>query len=417
MSSESAELSTGALPQGEGMRRNVAARRQRGLLWRSAFLLSLILGLLALLTLLTTVADDAFGAVIFENKVDPASLSDRPLEQLSKDELTAILREHVSAGLFRRLERDQPFAERSAEDVRALVYERVVEQKIVKTYTLAETLFERQRIAREQAEEYPSGRLEFRSWLSGGFLTSAMSSKPEFSGVRTAILGSFWMIAITILVAFPIGVCAAVYLEEYATDGWLSRLIETNINNLAGVPSIIYGMLGLAIFVRALEGYTSGAFLGVTDTNGRTVVSGALTMALLILPLIIINAREAIRAVPQSLRQASFGLGATRWQTVWHHVLPNALPGIMTGTILGISRALGETAPLIVVGASTFIVSDPSGPFSKFTALPIQIYNWTQQPQPEFRSIAAAAIIVLLAMLLTLNATAVLLRNRFRRSY
>jgi len=161
---------------------------------------------------------------------------------------------------------------------------------------------------------------------------------------------------------------------------------------------------------------TFRAFLGIIDTNGRTIISAALTMALLILPLLIINAREAIRAVPQSLRQASYGLGATKWQTIWHHVLPNALPGILTGTILGMSRAMGETAPLIVVGASTFIVSDPTGPFSKFTALPIQIYNWTQQPGEQFRDIAAAAILVLLILLLTLNASAILLRNYYRRS-
>ena len=188
-----------------------------------------------------------------------------------------------------------------------------------------------------------------------------MNSKPEFAGVRTAMLGSLWMIALTMLIAFPIGVGAAIYLEEYATDNWLNRMIRTNIYNLAGVPSIIYGMLGLAIFVRALECYTSGAFLGVTDSNGRTIISAALTMALLVLPLIIINGQEAIRAVPNSLRQASYGLGATKWQTVWNHVLPQAMPGILTGTILAMSRAIGETAPLIVVGASTFIVFDPTG--------------------------------------------------------
>jgi phosphate transport system permease protein len=264
--------------------------------------------------------------------------------------------------------------------------------------------------------EFPGARLEFRSWLSVSFLTTPMASVAEDSGVRNAILGSLWMIAITMLIAFPLGIGAAIYLEEYAEKNWFNGLIETNINNLAGVPSIIYGMLGLAIFVRGLESYTSGRFLGVSDTNGRTILSAALTMALLILPLLIINAREAIRAVPRSLRQASYGLGATRWQTVWHHVLPNAMPGILTGTILGMSRAIGETAPLIVVGASTFIVTDPTGPFSKFTALPIQIYNWTQQPGEQFRDIAAAAIIVLLVLLLSLNASAILLRNHFRRS-
>jgi phosphate transport system permease protein len=240
------------------------------------------------------------------------------------------------------------------------------------------------------------------------------------AGVRTAIFGSLWIVAITILFSFPIGVGAAIYLEEYAhKERFLNRLIQTNINNLAGVPSIIYGMLGLAIFVRILEVFTSGAFLGVGDqstANGRTIISAALTLGLLILPLIIINGQEAIRAVPNSLRQAGFGLGATHWQVIWHHVLPSAMPGILTGTILAVSRAIGETAPLVVVGASTFIALDPSGPFSKFTVLPIQIYQWTSRPQDEFRNLAAAAILVLLILLLTLNASAVLLRNQFNRN-
>ena len=236
--------------------------------------------------------------------------------------------------------------------------------------------------------------------------------------MRTAILGSLWTIAITIAFAFPLGVGAAIYLEEYATDNRLNRIIQTNINNLAGVPSIIYGMLGLAVFVRLLGSLTSGQVFGLVDpttANGRTILSAGLTLGLLILPLLIINAQEAIKAVPGSLRQASFGLGATRWQTIWYHVLPNAMPGILTGTILAMSRAIGETAPLVVVGASTFITVDPSGPFSKFTTLPIQIYQWTARPQDEFRNIAAAAILVLLALLLTLNATAVILRNRFSK--
>ena len=248
------------------------------------------------------------------------------------------------------------------------------------------------------------------------FITSPQSGDAVRAGVRTAIFGSLWTISIAFLFAFPIGVGAAIYLEEYASDNMVNRVIQTNINNLAGVPSIIYGILGLAIFVRGLEKITSGAFLGYTDpttANGRTILSAGLTLGLLILPLIIINAQEAIKAVPGSLRQASFGLGATRWQTVWHHVLPNSTPGILTGTILAISRAIGETAPLVVVGASTFITVDPDGPFSKFTTLPIQIYQWTSRPQDVFRNIAAAAIIVLLIMLLSLNATAVLLRNRF----
>jgi phosphate transport system permease protein len=261
-----------------------------------------------------------------------------------------------------------------------------------------------------------------------------MSSKPVEAGIRTAILGTVFLLLLTMLISFPLGVGAAIYLEEYKSDKpfdervpagrWTNNaiqrvagLIETNIYNLSGVPSIIYGILGLAIFVRALEQFTSGAIFGYADpttANGRTIMSAALTMSLLVLPVVIISSQEAIRAVPSSLRQASYGLGATKWQTVWKIVLPNALPGILTGTILSISRAIGETAPLIVIGASTFIVTDPDSLFSKFTVLPLQIYNWTSRPQEEFRAIAAAAIIILLVLLLSLNAAAIWLRNYLR---
>jgi phosphate ABC transporter permease subunit PstA len=260
--------------------------------------------------------------------------------------------------------------------------------------------------------------LKFYSWVNLGFLTQPMNSQPQLAGVRIALLGSIWVIALTILMAFPLGIGAAIYLEEYASDNFLNRLIETNISNLAGVPSIVYGILGLAIFVRVLEEITSGSIFGYgnpTTANGRTIISGAMTMALLILPILIINGQEAIRAVPSSLRQASYGLGATKWQTIWNVVLPNALPGILTGTILAVSRGIGETAPLIVVGASTFITSDPTGPFSKFTVIPIQIYRWTSEPQAEFKDVAAAAILVLLIILLSLNSFAIIMRNRFSR--
>lgn len=372
---------------------------------------------------------------------------DEELSDLPKDTLVEILADSISLGLGRRLERDQRFyedrlvfesqevwdevcagpepptgcklPERSSYNVYELVLERVVNPDVKLTWTLTDSLFRRAEIELEMQRQYPNAQLQFRAWLTPDFIVSPQSSTPEFAGVRTAILGTLWVVLITIAFSFPIGVAAAIYLEEYARDNWLNRLFQTNINNLAGVPSIIYGMLGLAIFVRALEAFTSGAFFGQveanTTANGRTILSAGLTLGLLILPIIIINAQEAIRAVPSSLRQASYGIGATKWQTVWYHVLPNALPGILTGTILALSRAIGETAPLVVVGASTFITIDPSGPFSKFTVLPIQIYQWTSRPQAEFRNIAAAAILVLLALLLTLNATAVLLRNKYSK--
>ena len=218
--------------------------------------------------------------------------------------------------------------------------------------------------------------------------------------------------------AFPIGVAAAIYLEEYATDNILNRLIRVNIYNLAGIPSIIYGILGLAIFVRVLEPLTSGRIFGLASdaaANGRTIISAAATLALLILPIIIINAQEAIRATPQSIRDSSYGLGATKWQTVRHHVLPYSIDRIITGAILALSRAIGETAPLVVIGAATFVTVDPKGIFSKFTTLPIQIYQWTARPQDEYRHLAAAAIVILLIMLFAMNSVAIILRNHYSK--
>ena len=489
------------------------------------------------------------------------TLFSQPLEQLSKESLTEIFAANVTSGVGRKLERERRFYDdrlifekqaiwdqlcaavdpappsgckavpRDRGDVLGLVLENIIQPKIQGTWSLVDSLLHREAISAETLEKYPSAELKFRSWISPSFITSPQSSQPEIAGVRTAILGSLSVILTTILFSFPIGVGAEIYLEGYPDKkNRFNSLIELNINNLAGVPSIIYGMLGLAIFVRVLEPMTSGYlfsnrsltenqivqmiqtgskiklevdsagnFLSVPENekalsnaqvrslidafrqarttswenfsttpfesaesvatalgivlqavppgsssntiplpqqstlsetqfkglvnalvnasrvefNGRTILSAGLTLGLLILPVIIINAQEAIRAVPKSLRQASFGLGATKWQTIWSHVLPMALPGILTGTILAMSRAIGETAPIVVIGASTFIQSDPTNPFSKFTALPIQIYQWTSRPQPEFKSLAAAAIVVLLILLITLNGFAVYLRNRY----
>lgn len=392
-------------------------RHRMARLWKAVFLFATVLAVVALLTLIATILNQAFGLVVVENKVAPSSLSSTPLEELNGPSLATILRENLNKNRVKTLERDHgPLVDLSQAQLYQLVLENVVQPKVEKSYTLLRSLFDRTAIEAEAAQEFPNGTLEFRAWLNPQFLQTAMSPDPETAGVRTALLGSLALIGITILFAFPIGVGAAIYLEEYADKRFkLNRVIQTNIDNLAGVPSIVYGILGLAIFVRTLEPFTSGALFGVVDGNGRTILSGGLTLALLVLPIVIINAQEAIRAVPSSLRQASYGLGATQWQTIWNHVLPYALPGILTGTILAISRAIGETAPLIVVGASTFITSDPDGLFSKFTALPIQIYNWTTRPQAEFRNIAAAAILVLMITLLSLNAVAVVLRNRFSR--
>jgi len=401
---------------------NIEGRNRSGSIWRWLFQLSTIIGIIALTALLMNITNSAFGYVALEAKVDPATLATDgvSLEDQSKEQLIELLKSELSNGAYNKLDKDKPFAERSRSNVYQLVLERIVKYEVKQTWSLWESLTRSSEIKKEAAENYPNAKLQFISWFTSDFISRPQSSEALTAGVRTAILGSLWTILFTLLLAFPLGVGAAIYLEEYATDNWLNRTIRTNINNLAGVPSIVYGILGLAIFVRTLEPLTSGALFGLVDpttANGRTVLAAGLTLGLLVLPIIIINAQEAIRAVPQSLRNASYGIGATKWQTVWSHVLPNAMPGILTGTILAISRAIGETAPLVVVGASTAISFDPTSPFSKFTTLPIQIYQWTSRPQDEFRALAAAAILVLLIILLSLNASAILLRNRFSRRY
>ena len=235
--------------------------------------------------------------------------------------------------------------------------------------------------------------------LSWDFLTGLPSRHAENAGIFPALAGTVWVIAVTTGLAVPIGIGAAVYLEEYGDRGWWARLIEINIANLAGVPSVIYGLLALGLFVRTL-GF------------GRSVLAGAATLALLVLPVVILASREALRAVPPSLREASYALGATRWQTVWHQVLPVALPGMLTGTILALSRAIGETAPLLAIGALTYVPFAPDGIRSPFTVLPIQVFNWMSRPQEAFLENAAAGIMVLLVLLLGMNGFAAWLRDR-----
>lgn len=238
--------------------------------------------------------------------------------------------------------------------------------------------------------------------VNWSFITSFPSRKPEQAGIQAALLGSIYVVALAGVLAFTLGVGAAIYLEEYAARNWFARIIQINIANLAGVPSIVYGILGLEIFVRYLA-------------LGKSVVAGGLTLALLVLPIVIIAAEEALRAVPSSIREGGYALGATRWQAIRNLVLPQAFPGILTGIILAVSRAIGETAPLIVMGALTFVPFAPDGPLSRFTVLPIQIFNWVSRPQEGFHEAAAAGIIVLLVLLLTMNALAVLLRNKFQK--
>jgi len=583
------------MPEEKAFFQSLEARHRRGRLGALFNYFSVTVAALALVALFVNVFNQAFATIGRVNTIEPATLTaGRPLDALNNDELALILAEHargrlrvlirntisqvnihvftkstvveivgdpnvdpaIAGELLKSISPQQQasllakYADRDT--LRNLVLEEVVEQQVIASFPLVDAIFNFDAVKaeiegpiladykrRERLEDAEVRVIRFHSWLHGKFLSAPMSSIPALAGVRSALIGSIGLMAVVVTVALPIGVGAAIYLEEYAHHGFINRLIETNVRNLAGVPSIIYGMLGLAIFVRALAPVTSGlifhynfdaptvdtvieriapafegaiAYDGATirsdpevvdvarverlvdtfmfygspsltmtgnsdvremshalaealkipvDTllaradeaydievrgdyyrfdvaadaaisddafdalmaslvrinsfapNGRTLLSAGLTLVLLILPIIIINAQEAIRAVPYTIREASYGLGATRWQTIWNQVLPAALPGIMTGTILSVSRAVGETAPLIVVGAATFLVTDPTSPFSQFTAMPIQIYQWTARPQGQFADIAAAAIIVLLALMLTLNAAAIVLRNRY----
>jgi len=395
-------------------------RHRDGNIWKNGFLAAAVVGIVLLFVLAASIINDGFGYVVIVNEADPSSLSldGVSVDKLSAENLRIVLADRLPPRRLRALEREKPLAELNRDALYEIAVSEIIKPHVTKSYPLGESLFAKKAIIEEISRDFPDGILEFRSWVSAKFLFRGQSGDPMLAGVRTAVIGSLLTILITLVVAFPLGVGAAIWLEEYARDTWLNQVIRVNIYNLAGVPSIIYGMLGLAVFVRYLEPLSSGSMFGLSSggdsVNGRTILSAGLTLALLILPVIIINAQEALRAVPQTLRQSGLALGATKWQTIYHHVLPACMDRILTGTVLAVSRALGETAPLIVVGASTFLTQDPTSIFSKFTTLPIQIYQWTSRPQGEFHNLAAGAIIVLLALMLSLNAFAVIARNRMR---
>ncbi|RSL32291.1 phosphate ABC transporter permease PstA [Salibacterium salarium] len=241
-------------------------------------------------------------------------------------------------------------------------------------------------------------------YLDWDLLSSYASRNPEDAGILSAFVGTIWLMGVTAPISFILGVGTAIYLEEYAGKNRFTALIQMNISNLAGVPSVVFGLLGLTIFVREMS-------------LGRSVIAGGLTMALLILPIIVVASQEAIRSVPNNLKEASYAMGASNWQTVYRVVLPAAIPGILTGNILALSRAIGETAPLIMIGALTYIAFLPEGLLSQFTVMPIQIFNWTSRPQEEFHLVAASGIIILLLMLLIMNSVAVWIRNKFQRRF
>lgn len=459
---------------------NIKQRHRRGLQMQAFYMLSLGIAFFVLIVLMGTVLNRIYGLAIVDVAVNPevieADFEGRSLDSLSEVELSRVLLTRIPAQLARLVHTNfssqstvadmsrQPLSSAinnveypelpetitmdstlqdiyridqavynqfladilalnvSQDDLLTMIETEIIKRQVIQAWNLDISLFNRDSI--EEAlvavqEEAPTAHLEWRSWISLNFLTETFNPRnPAEAGIAPALLGSIWIMILVMVIAFPLGVGAAIYLEEYASDTWYNRIIETNIRNLAGVPSIIYGLLGLAIFVRTLGDLTGGSILsgiipGIAGRDrGDTVLSAALTLSLLILPIIIIQTQEALKAVPSSIREASYGLGATKWQTISRQIFPAALPGILTGTIIAISRAVGETAPILVIGGSTFVSSNPNGPFSGFTALPLVIYNWTSDPNRQFQNAAGAAIIVLLILLLTLNSVAVILRNR-----
>jgi len=339
-------------------------------------------------------------SISIEGSLIPDGWEERAINDLSASERVQLLTENLS--------QDQ---------LLVLINERVIKEVILQSWNLDQSILRRGaiEISVEHALQFGT-ELRWRSWLSADFITGPLTKTPSTAGIYPAMMGTIWLMLITVLISFPLGVGAAIYLEEYASDSFINKLIEVNIRNLAGVPSIIYGMLGLALFVRALAPITSGEIFGVpSNVAGRTILSGALTLSLLILPVIISASQEALRAVPSTLREGSFGLGATKWQTVSRTILPTAMPGIITGAIIALARAIGETAPLLVIGTATFTTSVPSGPFSSISAMPTQIFSWIRESDPQFRNIAAAGIILFLAVLLSMNAIAIVFRQRASR--
>lgn len=428
-------------------RSDVIRRNTRARWMQNIYFSTLIIAIIVLLLLLFSIINQTFGYVAISQEIKAEQLSDRPLAELQPSELATILleqtprlllvmvRDNLSAvpvdqftstplrdgingtvpddladltprdlsgdtgpAAYARLLGDNL----SSAQLVALIEVNVLKVEIEQSWTLVESLTQREEIEASVAATEDQEDLVFYSWLNNRLLTQRNSQRVEEAGIGPALAGTFYLLIMTVAISLPLGVGAAIYLEEYAQESFLNRLLETNIRNLAGVPSIIYGMLGLTVFVNTLS------FI----TQGRSILSGALTLSLLILPIIITNSREALRAVPSTIREASYGLGATKWQTVSRQILPAALPGVLTGLILGVSRAIGETAPLIVIGATNSISTFPDSPFSRFSVLPFTIYNWSSQPDAAFKNASSAAIIVLLVLLLIINSAAIFFRNR-----
>ncbi len=362
-------------------------------------LLSSLFSILILVVLLLQILNNNLGYVMYEYTIGEKDLFNTSLEKVNKKEIITLLQNKLRPALRRNLTKNIPLESQNIGTLQTYLRKYIMKEKITKSWSLYESLTKKDEIFAKANNS--KNRIKFYYWLNSTFIFSRQSSEAGRTGIRTAILGTLWIIAIAALSSIPFGIATAIYLEEYAKKNILTNIITANIYNLAGIPSIIYGLLGLALFVRILE----------PITQGRTLFSAGLTLGLMCLPMVIINSQEAIKAVPNTLRYSSYALGATKWQTIIHHILPYSLERIITGIILALSRVVGETAPLVVVGAATFISVDPSNIFASFTALPIQIYQWASRPQHIYYNTSSAAILVLLILIFAISVIPITIRN------
>lgn len=389
--------------------RILTIRRRSGLLWTSLVTFAAATATVMVAWFVLGIANDAAGFVLVAYlRQPPANRA-----ELTVADRVALLEAEASPGVLRRLESEEPLGDRTSDELDALLDQFVFQSTVVQTWSIVDSVFRRDEIE-AIAAQVPGAELRMHSWVNPSFLVRPLNRRPLQTGIRTALLGSLWIVALSMAIAFPVGVATAVFLTEYATAGWFTRFVRVNVETMASVPSIIYGILGLALFVRTLGSVTSGAFLGTGDGSaaGRTILSAGLTLAILVLPAIIINVRDILENVPPGYREACYSVGARRSTVVMRRILPSVGGQLVTVLLLGISRVIGETAPLLVIGAAAFITVDPSGIFSRFTSLPTQIFFWTSGLTGANRNLAAAAIVVLIVLSIGLNVVFVLIKRR-----
>jgi len=402
----------------EYFKKNIVLRKINGIIFKYSLIIITMFSILLLFILLYTIVDKTMGYVVVTYKNSPSDIEKvmgKNINNLSKKDLAFLIDKNINPRLKRFLTKDKELFFYEKSKLLDIFKEEIIAEEVEKIYNLSSSLLKRNEIFSSiQEGEF----VYFRFWINKDFLLKAQSSNPLKAGIKGAIIGTIWIVFLTLIISIPLGVGTAIFIEEFIEkENFIFNIIKINIYNLSGIPSIIYGLFGLFIFVRTLSYFTSGAFMGIAELNasGRTILSAGITMSILILPIIIINTQEAIKSVPNSLKNASYGLGATKIQTIFYHILPYSIDRILTGLILGFSRAIGETAPLVVIGASTFLTTNPKNIFDKFTVLPIQIYQWTARPQEEYKFLAASAIVILLLLLFLLNAFAITLRNDIRK--